>query len=834
MAALLILAGPSPGDDASITVDASKTGPPVAPSMYGIFFEEINHGAEGGLYAEMIQNRSFEETLPVEGCTLEGTVNVAPPRPHHQSGKPGKFRIDRKFPSPWPAWSLEAKVGAARLSLETASPVHPRNVNYLRIAVDEPGPDLRLLNDGFWGIAVKQGEKVNLTFHARGAAGPVTVGLQSRDGRVLASAEVAGIAPDAWKKHAAVLVPSATDPAAKFFLQPRGKGVLDLDVVSLMPEKTFRARPNGLRADIAQLLADMKPAFMRFPGGCYVEGATWENRYRWKETIGPIEERPGHWCLWNYRSTDGMGYHEFLQLCEDIGCDAMYVANAGLACEFRHGDALPEDRLDEQIQDTLDALEYALGAATSKWGALRAKHGHPGPFPLKYLEIGNENHGALYRRNYNRIAKAVKAAWPQVRCILNCGTGDWNPVHGQGVDRVEIADEHFYRNPAWMFDNFRRYDRVPRDRGFEVYVGEYACNQQVGRGNLLAALSEASFMLGMERNGDVVTMTSYAPLFFNVNRLDWPVNMIGFNSASSFGRTSYHVQKLFSLHRPDANLATDFEVKVPAETGAKFSGFVGLGTWNGAAEYKDLRIEKDGKVLYASDFASSAAGWKPCGGKWGVEGGAYRQSEPGERKIAFYEGARFDEYTLTLKARKLSGEEGFLVQFGAADRDHYHQFNLGGWGNRAHAFERIQAGRQQTITPETPGKIEPGRWYEIRLAVRRNGADGFLDGKRVASIAGASGVRFYAAAGIDRKAGEIVLKVVNGEERPMTATIDLKNVSVEAAAKVITLAGNPKEENDVDAPERIIPREEAFPGAKPSFAMEFKPSSFTILRIKTR
>jgi alpha-L-arabinofuranosidase len=652
---------------------------------------------------------------------------------------------------------------------------------------------------------------------------------------VIASAEVKGLGGAAWKRHTAALVPSATDPACRFFLQPRAAGVLDLDVVSLMPAKTFKERPNGLRADIAQLLADMKPAFMRFPGGCYVEGATWENRYRWKETIGPIEERPGHWCLWNYRSSDGMGYHEFLQLCEDIGCHAMYVTNVGLACEFRNGDFLPEDRIEEQVQDTLDALEYALGPATSKWGAVRAKNGHPAPFPLRYLEIGNENHGALYRRNYNRFYKAVKAAYPQVRCILNCGTGDWNPGHGQGVEKVEIADEHFYRNPGWMFDNFTRYDKVPRDRGFELYVGEYACNQQVGRGNLLAALSEAAFLLGMERNGDVVTMTSYAPLFFNVNRLDWPVNLIGFNSTVSFGRSSYHVQKLFSLHRPDTNLRTTFDAGSAAGAPARYAGFIGLGAWAGQAEYKDVRVEKDGKVLYASDFAKSTDGWKPHFGRWEVVDGAWRESEAGERKIALYEGARFDAYTLTLKARKVSGAEGFILQFGAADRDNYHQLNLGGWGNRAHAFERIQGGQQQVVSPETPGRIDPGRWYEIRLVVRPDGAEAFLDGKPVASLRGASGTRFYAGAGLDRKAKEIVVKVVNGEERPVTATVTLKNAAgLEAAGRVITLSGNPKEENDVDAPDRIAPVETPFAGFKPSFTMEFKPSSFTILRIRTR
>ncbi len=840
-AAVLLLAPlPAAAGDAAIAVDCAKTGPDVAPSMVGIFFEEINHAGDGGIYAELVQNRSFEETLPPEGTTRQGDQAVAAPGPHYQTGRDKEWKLRWAFPSPHPAWSLEARGGGASMAVEGEAPLNAANPLYLRVRLDaKPAPGaVRVLNDGYWGIAVQVGKRYPLSFFARtadGYAGGLAVGLVAPDGTVLARGAVPGVASAAWKRHAVVLKAEGTHAKARLFLDPASAGSLCLDVVSLFPEETFKGRPNGLRPDIAQLLADLKPAFVRFPGGCYVEGATWENRYQWKKTIGPIEERPGHWCLWNYRSTDGLGYHEYLQLCEDIGADALYVANCGLSCEFRHGTFLPEDRLDGQIQEALDAIEYALGPATSAWGAKRAANGHPAPFPLRYVQIGNENHGARYKQCYRRFYAALKAKHPKLKTVLCCGCGWATPDMVTGVGTVEIADEHFYRNPDWFFNEHRRYDAVPRGRGFEVYVGEYACNQGVGRGNHLAALSEAAFLLGMERNGDVVTMTSYAPLLFNVNRLDWPVNLIGYDSATAFGRSSYHVQKLFSLHRPDTSLAVTCEAKPAADAPARFAGRIGLGAWAGQAEYKDVRVERDGKVLYASDFAKTAAGWTPCWGKWEVVDGAYRESEAGERKIALYEGARFEEYVLTLKARKLSGAEGFILQFGATDRDNYHQLNLGGWGNRAHAFERIQGGRQATVSPETGGRIETGRWYDVKLVVRRDAAEGYLDGKPVAALRGAAGVRFYAGAGLDRKAGEIVLKVVNAEERPMAATVTLKNAAgIEAAGRVITLAGNPREENDVDRPDRIAPVEAPFAGVRPAFERTFPPSSLTVLRIKMR
>lgn len=839
-AVLCVAAGAAAADPARIAVDASKTGAEIAPSLYGIFYEEINHAGDGGLYAELIRNRSFEETLPIEGCTLTNGVCVAPDLPHYQGPGAKKRRPEGrpwsqewKFESPWPAWSIETSGGAqAELSLGEEGPVHPRNVRYLRIrtAALPSGGGVRLLNEGYWGIGAKQGETYDGSFFARvtaGAGGAVRVGLIGDDGRDLGSAAVKGVTNAAWTKYTCHFPCLGTDPKARFVLQAPSAGTLDLDVVSLFPRHTFKNRPNGCRADLGQLLADLKPAFVRFPGGCVVEGATFANRYRWKETIGPIEGRPGHWSLWNYRNVDGLGFHEFLQLCEDLGADGMFVCNVGLSCEFRNGDFLPEDRLHEQLQDTLDAVEYALGAPDTKWGAERAKNGHPAPFPLKYVEIGNENHGPVYNRYYRIFHAALKKAWPQLTLIFNGGTSDTAPAPEAGP--VEMFDEHYYRDPDWFLDNAGRYDAVPRDRGYVLYLGEYACNRGVGSGNLLAGLSEAVFMAGLERNGDLVKLCSYAPLFFNVNDIKWPVNLIGFDSSVAFGRSSYHVQKLFSQHRPDVNLATECELHgAPGE--APYAGRIGLGAWETAVEYKDLRLTV-GAGPETRLNPDGAGGWKAAEGRWKVAQGTVGTDDQGAWRRGLFAGpAPKDGYALKLKARKTGGDEGFLVLFGAADERNYCLLNLGGWGNKSHGFERVADLKQQPIGARVPGSIEAGRWYDIEIRVAGSRLEAFLDGRRVLQ-AGATSSRFAAIAGLDRRAGEIVVKAVNATDRPVRAQVEVSGAKLQPSGRRIELSGDLKAENTVAQPRLVVPIESALEGVGASFPVELKPASLTILRL---
>lgn len=809
------------GETARITVQTDRLGATVSPTLYGLFFEEINHAGDGGLYAEMLQNRSFEETVPIEGCTLDGNVCRAPALPSYITGQTRNWRASWQFSSPWPAWTLETEKAEASMTLETCEPVHPCNVRYLRLGVASlvPGGSVRLINQGYWGVAVKQGEPYEFSCYARaqgGFQGAIEVGLIGQDGRLLAAETIRGIGPGAWTKHATSLVAAGTDTKARFFLRPLSTGTVDLDVVSLFPRHTFKGRANGCRADLAQKLADLKPAFLRFPGGCVVEGATMANRYRWKETIGDVVARPGHWSLWNYRTTDGLGYFEFLQLCEDLGCGGMYVCNCGMACEYRNGDFWPDERLDESIQDTLDAVEYALGDTNTKWGALRARHGHPAPFPLKYVEIGNENHGPIYEARYERFAAALQKAWPQVTLICNTG-----------FPKAEIHDQHFYVAPEFFLENFHLYDKRPGPgEPPKVYVGEYAVNRNVGAGNLRAALAEAVFMMGMERNSDYVVMASYAPLFFHVNDRKWPVNLIGFDSATSFGRTSYYVQKMFADHQPDVNLAcqsTSPSLEAPPQAGA-----IGVGTWGTQAEFKDVRVIREGQTLLSSDFSSGLKGWKTTAGEWTAVDGALRQSSSDRPARATAGDKSWQDYTLSLKARKLGGAEGFLISFQTTHDNEKCWWNLGGWGNRAHGLEV-----PGVAAPHVPGKIEIDRWYDIRVELQGSRIRCYLDGRLIHDVSRSTLPSLFALAGQKNATGEMILKVVNASSQPQVAQVSLTGVrSVASQARVVVLAhDDATAENSLAEPRKIVPVEQtrALPG--PEFSHTFPAHSLTVFRI---
>ena len=435
-----------------INVDAANPGIKVSPNLYGIFFEDINHAADGGLYAELISNRSFEDS-------------------------------DNAIPK----WRTSAANGAS-IATQLVSKALLNNAQGKALQINvkaDKAATASLINEGFWGINAVQGRTYKLSLFAKGNyKGGLKARLVSADGKtVYAETAIDAAIGKKWGKHTAELTANANDPKAQFELVFNGKGTVTLDVVSLFPP-TFKNRSNGLRPDLAQLLYNIRPKFVRFPGGCYVEGQeSPENAFHWEKTIGPIEERPGHKNVnWRYRTSDGMGFDEYLQLAEDLNAKPLYVVNVGLW----HGGMTPVDSIQPWIDECMNALEYANGPVTSKYGALRAKNGHPEPYNIEYLEIGNENNQpdpALqsdhYYERFKKFKDAVLAKYPNMHLIGNVvAWGDDNPTW-DSKESVELLDEHYYRNPAWFAENFRKYDTYNR-KGSEIYVGEYAVTQGFG------------------------------------------------------------------------------------------------------------------------------------------------------------------------------------------------------------------------------------------------------------------------------------------------------------------------------------------------------------------
>ncbi|MHB8866589.1 MAG: alpha-L-arabinofuranosidase C-terminal domain-containing protein, partial [Pirellulaceae bacterium] len=506
----------------------------VSRDLYGIFYEEINHAGDGGLYAEMVQNRTFEENELSDHMRLVDG-NVVTDNGWQYRWKPRTLLH---------GWSLVADDGSdVALALDDSHPLNAQSPHALKVDVRTVLGKAGFANEGYWGMSVIEGGQYLLSFYARSDQRvPVTVTLENADGaKVYADAVVENVGGD-WNRYTCSLTANETDPQARLVISFRQPVTMWFDIVFLFPQHTYKNRVPGLRADLVGKLEELRPKFLRFPGGCVVEGCTLDNRIQWKRTIGDIAERPGHWNLWGYRTTDGLGFHEFLQLAEDLNAEAMYVCNVGISCQARRPEVAESTDviINTYVQDTLDALEYATGSADSKWGSLRAQNGHPEPFRVKYVEIGNENHGPDYHRAYKLFHAAIKAKYPQIITIAD------QPVPDAPV---EIIDEHYYVAPDWFFANAHLYDRYDR-RGPKIYVGEYAVNNGVGSGNLLGALAEAAFMLGMERNSDIVTMASYAPLFENVNDREWPVNLIRFDSSRVIGRSSFYVQKMLGENLP--------------------------------------------------------------------------------------------------------------------------------------------------------------------------------------------------------------------------------------------------------------------------------------------
>jgi alpha-L-arabinofuranosidase len=757
-----------------------------APVLYGIFFEEINHAGDGGLYAELVRNRSFEDADTPDAWTLLGD--------------------------------------GAKMAIDTANPLNPRNLRSLRWEI---AGSASLVNEGYWGIAVQRGKRYRFTMYARCDGqfrGALTVSLQSADGQVYAQRTLRGFGKD-WKPFTSTLTANGTDPKARLVLTANGDGALWLDMVSLIPVDTFKRRPNGLRADLAQMLAALKPSFVRFPGGCFVEGDRMQNALRWRDTLGDVAERPARWCVWNYTSTQGLGLHEYLLMCKDLGAEPMLVVNCGMACQYRNGDHIPLNELDEWIEDALAAIEYAIGPPTSKWGALRAKNGHPEPFPLRFVSIGNENWGPLYEERYARFYDAIKARYPQIQLIATA------PVKSRPID---ILDEHYYSTPEWFILNANLYDRYDRN-GPKIFVGEYAVTAKCGTGNLRAAIAEAAFMTGFERNADVVVMAAYAPLFVNVNDRTWNPDLIGFDSARCYGTPSYYVQQLFSRYRGTHVLPT--RVQAPNALTDAYRGAVGLGTWETQVEFRNLKVvSARGETLLVADFGQGAAGWRTVRGAWQATEGVYRQTELAQDCRAVAGDPAWTDYTITLQARKLGGAEGFLIMFRVRDDDNWYWWNIGGWGNMRHAVERSIGGSKLLACPQVHGSVETGRWYDIRIEVQGARIRCYLDGQLIHDFEDAPMPALYAVASRREPSRELILKVVNVSDRAQETEVRLSGACrLASRAKVITLTSDsPDAENSLEHPTRVAPVERTLEGVAPSFRYIFPPHSLTVMVLKER
>ncbi len=803
-----------------IQVDVAKKGIEISPTLYGIFYEDINFASDGGLYAELIRNRSFEYNAE---------------KPEH--------------------WKAEG----ANISLVTEGLLGEKQGHALKVEVTKPGGGVS--NEGYWGINVVAGTQYKLSFWIDPPTpfrGRICASLKSKDGKVLGQTELSITPPKrgrgvSWQKVEANIVATESDPQAVFHLEFENPCSVLLDVVSLFPP-TFKGRENGCRIDLAEKLQALHPAFMRFPGGCYVEGNIKpENAYHWERTVGPIERRPGHMnANWGYPTTDGLGFHEFLQLAEDLGAKPLYVVNIGIW----HGGCTPLNELQPWIDECLGALEYANGPVTSHYGKMRAENGHPEPFNIAYIEIGNENYNwhmddnsdqsDHYPERYRMFYDAIKARFPEVQCIGNVESWGTDHPRWRNEHPVDILDEHYYRNPAWFVSQYHRFDNYDR-RGPIIYPGEYAVTDGYGTtGNMNAAMGEAVFMLGMENNADIVRMSSYAPIFVNENRIQWRPDMIRFNSSQSFGTPSYWVQQLFPNHVGNRLVECNLQWNIPERKEEHVMPVsVGVATWKTQATYRNPQLLVEGVEVPLPEMKNWTSGnSKPeHQGNWSATDGTLRQTSNAEESmricpfpLPLREGRGGSHYTYKVQARKDGGAEAFMIVFNYVDEKNFDWLNLGGWGNTRTSVETTMSGKRNTLDGTHDDSYETGRWYDIQLDVDGEDITAMVDGKVVYQGKKRNGLLHgvYANSTLDEKTGTLYTKIVNLCNSGTKGSIELSGGTA-TEAEMVRLAGmTGEDENTMQYPNNIVPRPAKVQTADGGRCLIFDVAPFSVNIITTK
>ena len=810
LAAALLVAVPGSGaaaeTDYTLKIDATKKGASIDDSMYGVFFEDINRAADGGLYAELVQNRSFEYD-PADNASYHGLTSWAP-----HSG------------------TVDVADDGGRMN--------ERNRRYLVL-----GLPAGVINSGYnSGIAVREGQRYDFSVWARAdQQAQLTATITDPAGNALGDPVEVQVRGDGWARYSGTVRAKKTTTTGRLLVTGGGTGTLRLDMISLMPRDTFKG--HGLRRDLAEKIAALKPGFVRFPGGCLVNTGShhgydapgFERRrsYQWKDTIGPVEQRATNWNFWGYNQSYGLGYYEYFQFSEDIGAMPLPVVPALVTGCGQNRVTDDPALLRRHVQDTLDLIEFANGPADSVWGRKRAEMGHPEPFGLTHLAVGNEeNLPDEFMARFVQFRDAIRAKHPDITVVSNSGPDDtggtfdrlWQLNRQAGV---QMVDEHYYNSPSWFLENNNRYDSYDRN-GPKVFLGEYASQDN----KFYNALSEAAFMTGLERNADVVKLASYAPLLANEDYVQWRPDMIWFNNHASWGSASYEVQKLFMNNVGDHVVPST--ASATPSTQAPITGSIGLSTWATSASYDDVSVTSaSGETLFSDDFSGGDAKWTKSGrGAWNVVNGAYVQSDAAAEDTLVTAGDKsWRDYTLNVKAVKQSGREGFLVAFGVQDTGNHYWWNLGGWNNTQSAVEKVVGGGKSTLVSNGT-RIDTGHVYDVRVEVRGRHVALFLDGQKWGEFTDDKVAEpFRQVVTRDVATGEFVVKVVNAQDNAARTRIDL-GVPVSPTARVTVLQGRPDDVN-TEFTQPIRPRFEQARVAS-SFTHTFPPNSVTFFRIRSR
>lgn len=826
----------------------------ISDILYGIFFEDINFSVDAGLYAEMIKNRSFEYGSMAANANRHGWVN--------NSSDTLTFDI----------------VDGSLSSLSTDAPLNTANPTYARLTntSDAYGG---IGNVGYLdGLAVTKGADYVVTLYIRardGYTAPVRIALEDSKGTVYAESTIDSISTDWWKYEVTLTPNTSADKNLRLVVEIM-KGSIDIDMISMMPKDTYKGIP--IRKDIGEALEALNPSFIRFPGGCAVEGRDEESMYSWKDSIGNAQEfvingettvgdvavRPQGKDIWNgdktnpYYTTYGIGFYEYFLLCDALDALPIPILNAGMTCPIQSSNykvyPMDSDEFKQCVQDALDLVEFCLGDKTTEWGAVRIAMGHEAPFNLKYVGIGNEQWQSEYFAHYQYFVDAFKDAaeerpeiYGDIELIVANGpvstdTYGWDYVNDYEDELTTLVDEHFYEVADWFFKNTNRYDSYDRTCQASVFLGEYAAKANT----MKAALAEAAFMTGLERNADIVTMACYAPLFGNSSSNQWTPDMIFFSNDSLMLTPNYYVQKLFASNVGTNILDATLEATVPASDSI-LSGKIGLASWMTSVSYDNLKVVSnvDGSVLYENDFSSDTTlmddGWQKHRGNWSVKDGALVQSNTGSPADtntgdAIYVGdTSWTDYTMTVDATILSGAEGFLIPICVKGTDNNIFWNVGGWGNTVSCLQIVEDGAKSDQVSGTVRNVvlRKNSVYNLRVEVTENNIKCYINNSLYVNYTVPVISPLYETTSIDAN-GDIIMKFVNPTEYTADISVTLADIDMtqyNTTAVVTTLAGDSfGAQNSFSNPDKVASTESTTTIAE-SFSYEAPAYSVTIIRV---
>lgn len=866
----------------TLNIDSSIKVHDISELLYGIFIEDINFAADGGLYAELVQNRSFEFT------------NLASDNEKH-------------------AWSDVGTITNTVIKGDTAGCLNENNPNYL-VMENASSEAAGIANSGWLdGMAVTQGENYKFSIYAKGMDG-YTGALQvaiTNGTETLAEGSIPAITAD-WKKYELTLTPSATADKNVKLQVTMGTGKAAIDMVSLFPENTYKSRENGLRKDLAEKLEALEPSFLRFPGGCVIEGVSLDKSYNWKHSIGvgsdgeplffnntygDVAARKQDQNIWtDERATDdkypsfmsyGLGFYEYFQLAEDIGAIGVPVINCGLACMGQSNGSGPDvgtAEFQQYIQDALDLVEFCRGDASTKWGAVRVAMGHEAPFELKYIGIGNEQWGDNFFKHYEAFVDAFDAAkssnpelYGDIELMFSAGVddgdsgadymyaydeaSDWLKAHPDKTinDFAGAIDHHYYNDPSWFLDHADYYDEKNYSRdtasitttkfggGINVFLGEYAARSNT----LKAALSEAAYMTGLERNGDIVKMAAYAPLFGNLTATHWAPDLIWFNNHTSTNSVNYYVQQIFSKNAGTSLLSSELNGAEIEQT--PFSGKVGVGTWNTSATFENVKVTDNDsdKVLAEDDFSDSDSfknNWqKVSDGNWSIKDGKLVQANASTNTssyettgtAAYFGDTSWTNYTYTVEATKTGGEEGFLIPISVKNAKNNYFWNIGGWGNTLSCLQQVADGGKSGQLSGTikDCNIKTNTTYKLKVVVTDTNIKCYIDDELYIDydLPETATAESYQVVSTD-DTGDIIIKMVNVTRYEKTFAIDIKGASSlgDTAARDVVAGTNPDNDNILGQTEVVTLVSDELSGITNQFNYTVPKYSVTVLRIKTK